>query len=307
MSEIQIRDFSSYTDLLPTQFSDSENLIKLLSIYLDQVEELNLAQQSLGEVSTDLEAAFGYQLDLIGNLLGVSRLGMGDNDYRDAIRFGISVNTGSGTPEDVIGFLQTITKATKIRYWEHYPACTVLETNGTNIPKAIPSTLDNVTPAGVKTGGVIVVKDNICFRPCRLSEAYANIKPITPPDVIVDIDVGDTLAECGGEGIECATGNTTDAYSMGESDAELGNPSMEMMGVLGTAGFFFEKVPPNTLFGNSILPNVYEVYDLASENFNEMGGGFEMGEEIELEDLGNYLVQKPDAKKGRCANVLTNK
>lgn len=285
MSELQIRDFSSYTDLLPVQFKDSENLIKLLAIFLDQVEELNLSQQTLASESTDLEAASGYQLDLIGNLLGVIRLGMNDVDYRDAIRFGISVNTGSGTTEDVIGFLQTITKASKIRYWEHYPACVVLETNGTNIPKAIPSTLDNVTPAGVQTGGVIVVKDNICFRPCRLSEAYANIKPVLPPDIVIDIDVGDPLAECGAENTECAKSNYSEGISMGEEAAEMGNPSMEMTSVLGTQGYYFGEVVPDTAFGNSILPSTGEVYDR----------------------VGNTYTLKPNAKKGRLANVLSDK
>lgn len=277
MSEIQIRDFSSYTDLLPTQFSDSENLINLLSIYLDQVEELNLAQQSLGEVSTDLEAAFGYQLDLIGNLLGVSRLGMGDNDYRDAIRFGISINTGSGTPEDVIGFLQTITKATKIRYWEHYPACTVLETNGTNIPKAIPTTLDNVTPAGVKTGGVIIVEDNICFRPCRLSEAYSN---------------------------RVFTGNSSEVYQMGDPENEMGLLDMEMLAVT-PADSYFKKVAPDTTFGNSILPNLSETVKDNPQGTAGMGDPtFEMGNfEMEMKSL----VVQSGIKKGRLANILTDK
>ena len=69
MSNIQVRDFSSYTDFLPLQFSDSDNLIKLLAIYLDQVEELNKAQQELSLLSTNISTATGYQLDIIGNLL----------------------------------------------------------------------------------------------------------------------------------------------------------------------------------------------------------------------------------------------
>lgn len=302
MSELQIRDFSSYTDLLPVQFKDSENLIKLLEIFLDQVEELNLSQQTLASESTDLEAASGYQLDLIGNLLGVRRVGLNDEDYRDAIRFGISVNTGSGTPEDVIGFLQTITKATKVRYWEHYPACTVLETNGTNIPKAIPSTLDNVTPAGVQTGGIIVVEDNICFRPCRLSEAYANIKPVLPPDIVVDIDVGDPLAECGATNIECAQSNYSEGISMGEAGAEMGNVLMEMVSVFGTQGYYFAEVLPDTPFGNSILPNLSETLPNNPQSMGDLN--VEMGNiEIEMESL----VIQSGIKKGRLANVLSDK
>ena len=282
MSELQIRDFSSYTDLLPIQFSDSENLIKLLAIYLDQVEELNLAQQALGEYSTELETAFGYQLDIIGALLGVPRLGLDDEEYRDAIRFGISRNTGSGTPEDVIGFLQTITKATKVRYWEHYPACTVLETNGTNIPKAIPATMDNVTPAGVRTGGVIVVKGNICFRPCRLADAYANRVFVPNPP--------------------------SEEYQMGQTDAEMGESGMEMIGEF-TSEYYFVDVPEDTLLGNSILPELVDAYDITPLTSNEMGNeGIEMGNTgVEMDTLAREYTQKEGFKRGRCANILTDR
>tara|TARA_R100000541_G_C1897352_1_gene83999 strand:+ start:49045 stop:49896 length:852 start_codon:yes stop_codon:yes gene_type:complete len=282
MSELQIRDFSSYTDLLPVQFSDSENLIKLLSIYLDQVEELNLAQQALGEFSTELNTAFGYQLDIIGALLGVSRLGLDDEEFRDAIRFGISRNTGSGTPEDVIGFLQTITKATKVRYWEHYPACTVLETNGTNIPKAIPATMDNVTPAGVRTGGIIVVEDDVCLRPCRLSEAFANRVFVgNPPST---------------------------EYQMGDSIAEMGESVVEMAGNF-SSEYYFEDVAEDTLLGNSILPELTDAYDITPLTENEMGNtGIEMGVVgVEMDTLEREYTQKEGFRQGRCANILTDR
>lgn len=172
MYNLQIRDFSQYTDFLPLQFRDSDNLIKLLTIYLDQVEELNKAQQDLSLLSSNINTATGYQLDIIGNLLGARREGRFDEDYRNYIRFRISINTGSGTPEDLIGFLKTVTQANTVRYWENQPACVIMETDGETIPTNLVKTVDNITPAGVKIGGVIVKRDDYCFRPCRLSEAF---------------------------------------------------------------------------------------------------------------------------------------
>lgn len=49
-----------------------------------------------------VDNAEGAQLDLIGKLVGQSRLGMVDADYRRLVRARISVNRSKGTTEDVI-------------------------------------------------------------------------------------------------------------------------------------------------------------------------------------------------------------
>ena len=170
MANIIDRDYTSYTELLPLQFRDSTKLISLLSIYLEQVEELNKAQQDLSLLSTDVDNAVGYQLDLLGNLLGARREGRYDNEYRNHIRFTISINTGSGTPEDVIGFAKTTTRSNRVRYWELPPASLVVEVNGDTIPSNLTNTIDNVTPAGVKMVGTLVIDNALNWRPCRLSD-----------------------------------------------------------------------------------------------------------------------------------------
>lgn len=302
MSNIQIRDFTSYTDYLPLQFADSENLVKLLSIYLDQVEELNLAQQDLSNLSTDINTATGYQLDIIGNLLGAVRGGAGDDDYRNYIRFRISINTGSGTPEDVINFVKSVTSATRVRYWEHYPASLVVETNGTEIPSNIASTVDNVSPAGVKTGGVLWVEGDYAFRPCRLSEAYSNYieKPVFP---VNDSEFGETGAEVGGEFVECAASPPVGSLQMGEEEAYMGNPEFEMTGIVGSGEFIFGAVSYNTLLGQSILPNISEVY---SDNYVGAGGTDAFSNDPDAMASG-LTVTENGVVIGTLANVLTDK
>ena len=170
MSNIQERDFTDYVELLPLQFKDSENLIILLDIYLEQVEQLNKAQQELSTLSTNIDTSEGYQLDLVGNLLGAYREGRGDSEYRDYIRFVISVNTGSGSPEDVISFAKTVTKSNRVRYWEDDTLNVIIEVDGKTIPSNLTNTIDNVTPVGVKMAGTIVIDAPNNWRPCRLSD-----------------------------------------------------------------------------------------------------------------------------------------
>ena len=175
MSEVQRKDLTAYTDFLPVQFSESPNIKKLLSIFLAQAQELEDANMALDANSTDISIAGGYQLDIIGKLIGTARQGQTDVQYRDSILFQISINVGNGTPEDCIQYLASVTKATKVQYWEHYPASVILETNGATLPRNIPNTLDNITMAGVSVGGVIAVPESgQVFRGCPENEAFSN-------------------------------------------------------------------------------------------------------------------------------------
>lgn len=229
MEVIKDRDYEEYVSLLPIQYNDSDKLREFLRTYLDSVQSLNEAQLELSEINTDFKTATGYQLDLIGKLVGAERKGRTDSNYRDYILFKISVNIGSGTPEDVINYLSIATNATRIRYFEHYPACTVLETNGTTIPPAIPSTLDNVTPAGVRTGGVMVLIDDYGFRPVELSTAYDNEYPYDP---------------LGGF-----------SKTLGEVTAELG--TMELRYHLSYSSFFLPD--STTLLGQGVYPELSDI------------------------------------------------
>ena len=171
MTGLLQKDLTLYSNFLPNQFSSSEKLKTFLGIFLDKVQELGDANISLSNLSTDINLAYGYQLDIIGKLIGSDRKGKTDVQYRGEILFQISLNTGNGTPENCIQYLSYVTQATKVSYWEHYPASVILETNGINIPTNIPNTLDNITIAGVSVGGVITSESGQVFRGCELTEA----------------------------------------------------------------------------------------------------------------------------------------
>jgi hypothetical protein len=156
----------------------------------------------LDRVSTNINLATDYQLDIIGKLIGTQRSGRTDVQYREAILFQISINVGNGTPENAIQYLSYVTNATKVSYWEHYPAMVILETNGTNIPRNIPNTLDNITMAGVAVGGVITSETGMVFRGCSVNEAYSNFEFILAP--YPELEVGGGNIECGNVIAECS-------------------------------------------------------------------------------------------------------
>lgn len=299
MAVIKDRDYEGYVSLLPIQYNDSNNLREFLRIYLESVQDLNVAQLELSEINTDFKTATGYQLDLIGKLVGAERKGRTDSDYRNYILFKISVNIGSGTPEDVINYLSIATDATRIRYFEHYPACTVLETNGTTIPDAIPSTLDNVTPAGVRTGGIMVLIDDYGFRPVELSTAYDNEYTYVPNAATEDVDIGSVDAECGGAFIECALPAAFTGLSLGQTGAELG--SMELKSYEGDKAFAL--VGTEFLLGQGIYPELSDVYDTGYS----LAGDEKMlaGDEEAL--AAGLFVKEGAGNRGKRAELLTDR
>lgn len=128
---------------LVAQYKDSSNLISILDAQGIQANEL---EQAIFEVRDlfFLETAGGVQLDVIGKIFGLQRMGLSDNDYETAIEIKWSLRV-SGTVDDIIGILEFAYGATATTYTPAYPAGYVLETNG-SITQAI---LEALSPAGV--------------------------------------------------------------------------------------------------------------------------------------------------------------
>lgn len=258
MSEVQSKDILSYSNFLPNQYDNSPILQKLLEIFLSQVQELEDANVELDTYSTDITLAYGYQLDIIGKLIGVQRKGRTDEQYRDAIYFQISINIGSGTPEDCIQYLSSVTKATDVKYWEHYPACIILETNGTNTTSAIPQALDNVSPAGVKVGGVIFSETGQVFRGCDYTLQDANRVIIENP--FPEMEAG---------GVECGAAECSylsfDGYLPVVDEDDLARCMFPDINPEGDSYFGFLGHPKADSFGNLISPTVGGIFAALSD------------------------------------------
>lgn len=229
MPNVVSKDLISYVEYLPNQFTDSVKLKKFLGIFLEQVQQLEDANIKLDTVSTDIQLAYGYQLDIIGKLVGELRQSRSDTEYRNAILFRISVNIGNATPENCIQYLSYVTKATNVNYWEHYPASVVLETNGSVIPTDINKTLDNIAAAGVKVGGVIASETGQVFRGCELINAYDNFGTVVPDQL---------------------------DNEFGNVDMEMGNPVAEFSNAASSS---FQFVDDNEALARCILPELDEI------------------------------------------------
>ena len=134
-------------DYLLSQFRHKPNILKILEVYINQVQEIELEYFSLLD-SLGIESAVDFGLDLIGKEVGELRQARNDDDYRDAILTRIFINNSSGTPEEVIASTLQITKADTVKYSEQYPAGVVLEILGAEYVSKSP-TIRKTIPAAV--------------------------------------------------------------------------------------------------------------------------------------------------------------
>jgi hypothetical protein len=75
-------------------------LVKPFQETLDEIEKLHRGNY--------LKQAYGQTLDIVGSIVGQSRLEMRDEDYQPWIKVGIKLNTSAATPEHMLSILQTL-------------------------------------------------------------------------------------------------------------------------------------------------------------------------------------------------------
>lgn len=101
-----------------------------------------------------LFSAVGVQLDIIGAVFNVPRLGNADATYRENIRQ-VAAMRSFATPEDIIGVLKSLYGAASVSYIPEYPAgCAVL--TDIDVPLNV---LEMLSPAGVQVRGASFIAD----------------------------------------------------------------------------------------------------------------------------------------------------
>lgn len=90
------------------QFKDKENLRDLIEIYVNQLQLLENTLDDVLKLTDEIDAAFGQQLDNLGQIVGEERFGRTDAQYRLAIKTRILINLSSGTSEELIAIVETI-------------------------------------------------------------------------------------------------------------------------------------------------------------------------------------------------------
>jgi hypothetical protein len=136
-------------------FLDKENFNKLIKLFLEEVQELEVATLSVAD-QKNINTAIGVWLDYIGNIVGEVRRGRNDTDYRAALLLKIAINSSDGTPNTIIDITKQYTGATNSRIIEYFTAYLF---NILQLPESTPYTgiadlVDTIKPAGV---GIVVV------------------------------------------------------------------------------------------------------------------------------------------------------
>lgn len=100
------------------QYKNSTNISSVIDALVVQLQETEGMFIDLRDNRT-LDNAIGTTLDLIGSIVGVTRIvGESDTDYRLRIKQGIFRNRSQGTPEILIEVVQTFTLSTSIIFFE---------------------------------------------------------------------------------------------------------------------------------------------------------------------------------------------
>jgi hypothetical protein len=140
--------YDQILSFIPQQFKESENFNKILKIIASECDDLVGVFNQI-KTAFYLESAIGVQLDIIGQIVQEERNGLNDQDYREAIKFKIFLNTSKGKVEEIIFILKTITDATKIIYSDHPPAGYTIYSDGSTIQGNLNDFIDNLSAAGV--------------------------------------------------------------------------------------------------------------------------------------------------------------
>jgi len=106
---------------LVTQFRGEEYIEGIVASLVSEIQSLEDVFEELA-TERDVMNAVGEQLDLLGDLVGESRNGRDDGEYRIGIFIRIGSNVSHGTPEDLLAILILATGSDWGRIVELFPA-----------------------------------------------------------------------------------------------------------------------------------------------------------------------------------------
>ena len=149
---------------LPSVWKDKpimQGFITAFASNIQVIEELLFDMLNNRSVFT----AIGAQLDVVGLLVGVARLGRDDLDYRNAVFKQIAINNADGSTENILETVRLLTQVDGVYMWEHPAASFFLLINGGYFD-GLASTLDAISSAGV--GAVLLFDEADSFVPGEL-------------------------------------------------------------------------------------------------------------------------------------------
>lgn len=131
-----------------SQFKDKPNLDALLDIFMTEVQELETTYIDL-LLMRGLDTAVGVQLDILGQHVGVIRLGLSDTDYRARLKLQIDINNSDGTESTIASIMLRATDASNVAVLDSGNAFVQVWTDGPVFNSDVQSMLDQITGAAI--------------------------------------------------------------------------------------------------------------------------------------------------------------
>lgn len=130
-----------------------------LRILVEPIQEAQNAIQQL-KLLRAIATATGWQLDVLGKIVGQKRNGLGDDDYRRFIRAKILVNRSSGTIDQLIKIARLIVDdgAATFRVINWGTACVTMSVRGISMSYALASVLVAMLRKAVAAGVRLIVE-----------------------------------------------------------------------------------------------------------------------------------------------------
>lgn len=154
---------------IPQQFQGKEHIKALISAFAKQLEELHGVFKQL-DTETDLESAVGMNLDMVGDIVALTRKDAGvlagfgatepvmsDKRYRQFLRYKILKNTNNCTYYDIMQSIAVLWEMDNIKYYEDpcRPATILIRLQTTDVDLGIDPTFGKVF--AIKPSGVALV------------------------------------------------------------------------------------------------------------------------------------------------------
>lgn len=180
---------------LTGQFTDKPRICGLVETMVEPLEELESDLFALKDQRW-INSAVGKQLDYCGYLVGITRQGRNDDEYRTAIKAQVLSNVSSATAGDLIEGVRFLTNATDSQYLESYPACAILFSDGDTVPKGAQQVIQDIAPAAIETIPLLVsygkqkpVRTATLTAPSVLSASSGGVErnPLTISDSLLTV------------------------------------------------------------------------------------------------------------------------
>jgi hypothetical protein len=142
--------------------AESNRIFNLITPFINQVQ---LIENMLDDVRKKrlLTSATNNQLDSIGDIIGLTRAGLSDDNYRIALYRQILLNMSSGQPENIIEYIDSIASS-PFRLCEPYMASILVYMHEIISPWSLLfNGVNNLRPIGVNFEVIHVEDESLTF------------------------------------------------------------------------------------------------------------------------------------------------